>query len=393
MNCPEVQELFSDYLDERLEASQVSLLKEHLGACVSCRRGLGELLGTVELIGSLDEIETSPNFLAQVNRKIDRCWTPVRFWRWAFEPAKIKLPLEAAALAVVAIVAIYLYRSSEPLPGNLIASRESAGIAREQSQGAQLQRNGETPDQRALLAYKPARKERPPPLPELLAKKETPAPLPLAQAQRNTSPSQIADPGSALQQDPGASQTRPPVESLRKGAPPPASEVAAGVGALPAETASSGASPAQAKRESPPAAPARAAPRVAGVPMSRAPALQDVEVVSEDVTVSQRNVKAVLNLLGGRVLSERASGDDVMLTVELPQSREPEFRSVLKQETGKEPSAFYSLDEKLGLKFREQAQSGRTPPASQGSVREARRTAPDKEEPTVTLEIRIRPKK
>lgn len=71
MNCKEAKELLSDYLDQRLTLSRLALIREHIKICSACAGELEELRETVALIGSLDEIEPAPDFLAQVNRKIN----------------------------------------------------------------------------------------------------------------------------------------------------------------------------------------------------------------------------------------------------------------------------------------------------------------------------------
>ncbi len=71
MNCQEVRELSSDYLDERLAPSEVLLLENHLRTCSGCYQQVDALRTTISLLGSLDEIQTSPDFLDQVQRKIE----------------------------------------------------------------------------------------------------------------------------------------------------------------------------------------------------------------------------------------------------------------------------------------------------------------------------------
>ncbi|MFQ5903072.1 MAG: DUF2275 domain-containing protein, partial [Candidatus Binatia bacterium] len=119
MNCQEVRELSSDYLDHRLVPSEASLLEDHLKVCSGCREEIETLRTTVSAIGSLDEIETSPDFLSQVHRKIERGGRVKRLWAWLFKPIKIKVPLEITALFLVSITAFYLYYRSPEL------SRES----------------------------------------------------------------------------------------------------------------------------------------------------------------------------------------------------------------------------------------------------------------------------
>ncbi|MGH7767541.1 MAG: anti-sigma factor family protein, partial [Candidatus Binatia bacterium] len=154
MNCPEVQELFSDYLDDRLAPSKASLLKEHLGSCAACRQELADLRQTIELIGSVEEIKTAPDFLAQVNRKIDSGSGMNRFWRLIFTPAKIKIPIEAGALAVVAVLAVYLYRSSELSQNSAFFTEKSPEMWGETPRRAELDPGRQAEDSRLRLAYK-----------------------------------------------------------------------------------------------------------------------------------------------------------------------------------------------------------------------------------------------
>ncbi|HEY3302114.1 MAG TPA: zf-HC2 domain-containing protein [Candidatus Binatia bacterium] len=186
MNCPEVQELFSDYLDARLAPSHASLLKEHLGFCSACRQELEALRSTVTLICSLGEIKTAPDFLIQVNRKIDSGWKLGHLWRWAFVPAKIKLPVEAAALLIVTTLAFYVYRSSELSQESAILFKKSPKTSEEEKRRmAELDPSRPNQNPRSVLAYKELNREATrQSLSEALSEKETPAPPSVAQAPR-----------------------------------------------------------------------------------------------------------------------------------------------------------------------------------------------------------------
>ena len=78
MNCQEVKELSSDYLDQRLAPSQVVPLEEHVKSCLACGQELAQLRAIISIMASLGEIETSPDFLARVNEKIDGGRNPGR---------------------------------------------------------------------------------------------------------------------------------------------------------------------------------------------------------------------------------------------------------------------------------------------------------------------------
>lgn len=109
MNCQDVRELSSDYLDRRLAPHELSALEEHLGVCPDCRREIEALRATISLLGSLDPVETSADFLSQVHRKLEQESRLSRIRGWLLEPIKIKVPLEITALVLVGILASHLY--------------------------------------------------------------------------------------------------------------------------------------------------------------------------------------------------------------------------------------------------------------------------------------------
>ena len=160
MNCQEVKELASDYLDRRLTPSQVVLLEEHVKSCLSCRQELAQLRAIISMTASLGEIETSPDFLARVNEKIDAGWNPSRLWSWFVEPMRIKLPLEAAALVLVTTLAFYLYhRSPEMSQDSLALLGKTVEVAEEQLRETEAEPRGEAPVVKPLPASE-ARAER-----------------------------------------------------------------------------------------------------------------------------------------------------------------------------------------------------------------------------------------
>ncbi|MFQ5682791.1 MAG: anti-sigma factor family protein [Candidatus Binatia bacterium] len=112
MNCQEIKELSSDYLDQQLTPPEVSLFETHLNACSACRQELETLRTTVSLIATLDEVETSPAFLDRLHGRIERRKVGRRIWAWLFEPLKFKVPLEVTALLLLSILGLQLYSRS-----------------------------------------------------------------------------------------------------------------------------------------------------------------------------------------------------------------------------------------------------------------------------------------
>jgi len=57
--CKELVEVASDYLEERLSASERRRLEEHLGECEGCTTYLEQMRRTIRLIGDLREEHVS----------------------------------------------------------------------------------------------------------------------------------------------------------------------------------------------------------------------------------------------------------------------------------------------------------------------------------------------
>lgn len=131
MNCEDVRELSSDYLDRRLAPPQASLFEGHLGACPACREELESLRATISLIGSLDPVETTAGFMGRLQGRIKRKAAIKHLWGWFFEPIIIKVPLEVTGLLLVSVLAFLVYNKTGESPGKSVIAprdgRETAG--------------------------------------------------------------------------------------------------------------------------------------------------------------------------------------------------------------------------------------------------------------------------
>lgn len=313
MNCQDVRELSSDYLDRRLAPHELSALEEHLGVCPDCRREIEALRATISLLGSLDLVETSADFLSRVHRKLEKESRLSRIRGWLLEPIKIKVPLEITALVLVGILASHLYYRSPEL------TKES--------------------------------------------RLSVPPESPQAAGDRTAERSREAGGGEVRERDRAEPKRR-----------------------------SEAAEPAAAAEKSLDAVPeARPQTMAAG---SRAAA---EEVVADDVASYEKKVQALLAQMGGRILRQEGAADSVLLlTVELPQSRQAEFLASLKEGRAAEVQAPKSKPQALqGLK-KEAEDKGDLP--ATGRIAESRapsalEQSPRKDQPMVQLQLRILPKK
>ena len=115
MTCHESRERLSELLDEVLPAPERAEVDAHLADCPECRRELERLRATVSLLQRVEPARAPAGFVDRVMAAV----RPVPWYRrlaaWIFLPLSIKLPAEAAAMALVAILAVYLFQRDPEL--------------------------------------------------------------------------------------------------------------------------------------------------------------------------------------------------------------------------------------------------------------------------------------
>jgi hypothetical protein len=104
----------SEYLDGELEAEEKAYVEEHLASCEDCSATLAELKKTLQHMSALDEVEPPPWFAEKVMQRVREEAEKESFFRKLFYPLRIKLPLEALALVLVAVVAYYAVEAMRP---------------------------------------------------------------------------------------------------------------------------------------------------------------------------------------------------------------------------------------------------------------------------------------
>jgi len=115
MECSEVQKRLSAYIEKVLSPKQKALLDAHLKGCKQCKRALVDLKKTIAYVQNLEEVEP-PAWLTQKVMARVRSEAEVKrgIVQKIFYPFHIKLPLEAVALILVAVGAIYVFKCMQP---------------------------------------------------------------------------------------------------------------------------------------------------------------------------------------------------------------------------------------------------------------------------------------
>ena len=116
MDCDEIKECLSAYVDDLLDGESRALVEEHLSSCKACEQEWVSLKALVRELGSLESVEPPKDFLDQLNERIEaRSWFP-RILRTLFKPMRVKIPLEfAGAVAVALLVFAVLHTQKDQL--------------------------------------------------------------------------------------------------------------------------------------------------------------------------------------------------------------------------------------------------------------------------------------
>ena len=366
MTCHDAREQLSALLDDALAASERGAVETHLATCAECRRELTRLRETVALLERLPPVHAPAGFVDRVMAQTSRSSWRRRLRDALFLPLRVKLPLEAAALLLVSVSALYVYqRTPEVQHVARQEARESAPVptAAESTppktlepkrvpaapQGAREEPSQAPPDTpppvapgqpgpaaQAFRAAPTVRREAgseakpqpaPPVKPQL--KKEAPA---------ARQPDAVATTSSSAGTEGATVPTGPRPARDTVGSRPP--EAAAPVASAPPSAGAAPALEARSRADSgtaaaPPAAPPAESPTgaaVAGATSRSAARLTRAVDASGRLTVSARGpaeaaIDALLQRLGATRVARRLEGEQrlVVIDVLVPGARYPEL--------------------------------------------------------------------
>jgi len=106
MECARVKELLSEYIDGSLDAQVGAAVKNHVSICKVCKEELASLSAMVEELASLEPVKAPADFLEKIHERLEPRFRLSRIIRKLFVPFHIKIPLELAAAATMAILVI-----------------------------------------------------------------------------------------------------------------------------------------------------------------------------------------------------------------------------------------------------------------------------------------------
>lgn len=106
MECLRAKELLSDYIDGILDTQSAAQLEVHLSGCAGCRQQLDALKALVSELNRLEPVKTPHDFLDQIHDRLGSRFRLDTVVKKLFFPLRIKIPLELATAAVMAVLII-----------------------------------------------------------------------------------------------------------------------------------------------------------------------------------------------------------------------------------------------------------------------------------------------
>jgi hypothetical protein len=119
MECREVQDKLSAYIEGIVPPAEKALMDDHLEVCPGCTESLTDLKKTIEYVREIPEAEPPAwlmqKVMAQVRVEAEAAMEARKgIWEKLFHPLHVKLPLEAAGVIAIAVVTIYVFKGIQP---------------------------------------------------------------------------------------------------------------------------------------------------------------------------------------------------------------------------------------------------------------------------------------
>lgn len=115
MTCKDLEYMLAAYLEDLLSPEEKRLMEKHLLSCERCSKALEDLKKTEKLLRELGEIEPPPWFTQKTMSRVREEEKRKRsIIQRLFYPLHIKIPIQALATVLIAVLAIHVYRAGEP---------------------------------------------------------------------------------------------------------------------------------------------------------------------------------------------------------------------------------------------------------------------------------------
>jgi len=113
MNCKDIKNNLPLYEDNLLSGAEKQAVEQHLKSCSNCEEALAQLQKTGRLVESLVEVEPPPWFKQKIMSRVREEAEKKSLTQKWFYPLRIKIPVQIMVTIVIAVFAVYIYRSGD----------------------------------------------------------------------------------------------------------------------------------------------------------------------------------------------------------------------------------------------------------------------------------------
>ncbi|MBM4313972.1 MAG: DUF2275 domain-containing protein [Deltaproteobacteria bacterium] len=115
MTCNEIENLLPAYREELLSPEERSIVSGHLTSCPRCSRALADLTKVEALVQGLPEVDPPPFFEQRIMSRVrQEAGSKKGILRRLFFPLHIKIPIQAMATVLIAVLAFHVYQGGDP---------------------------------------------------------------------------------------------------------------------------------------------------------------------------------------------------------------------------------------------------------------------------------------
>lgn len=115
MICNEIENRLPAYMEDLLSPEERKSIAGHLASCPLCSRAFADLKKAEQLVRGLGEVEPPPFFEQRIMSRVrEEAGQKHGILRRLFYPLHIKVPIQALATLLVAVLAVYVYQTGDP---------------------------------------------------------------------------------------------------------------------------------------------------------------------------------------------------------------------------------------------------------------------------------------
>ena len=115
MTCIEIEDLLPGMIDGALPEAEKKAIEAHLATCAACGKTLADLRTSDARVKSLEEVEPPAWLKTRVMARVrEEAGQKEGIFRKLFYPLHVKVPIQALATVLIAVVAWNVYKTGEP---------------------------------------------------------------------------------------------------------------------------------------------------------------------------------------------------------------------------------------------------------------------------------------